>query len=220
MILIMLFIIFKFPFYNLRISSAASKNNSLSILVDLNDERLYLIDKSSNQILKRYSIASGKSSTPSPVGSWKVVSMGKWGEGFGTRWIGINVPWGKYGIHGTNRPNSIGSEASHGCIRMFNKDIEELYKYVTNGMPVAIYAGTNGPFEKGMRILTPGYRGADVYEVQRRMKDQGYYPYTIDGIYGEGMKHYVIKFRNDNNLPLSHDIDFDFYKKLGISLVD
>ncbi|WP_099716676.1 MULTISPECIES: L,D-transpeptidase family protein [unclassified Clostridium] len=194
--------------------------NNLAILVDISEEKLYLIDKENNKIIKKYYVASGKPETPSPVGTWKVVRMGKWSGGFGTRWIGLNVPWGKFGIHGTNKPGSIGSEASHGCIRMQNTDVEELYEYVRNGMIVAIYAGPYGPFEKGFVKLKPGDRGSDVLEVQRRMKDKGYYPGELDGIYGEGMKQYVMKFRKDNNLTINHNIDRDFYKKLGMILID
>ncbi|GAA0076639.1 hypothetical protein UT300005_10170 [Clostridium sp. CTA-5] len=146
--------------------------------------------------------------------------MGKWSGGFGTRWIGLNVPWGKFGIHGTNKPGTIGSEASHGCIRMFNKDIEALYEYVEYGMIVTIYAGPNGPFENGFKTLKPGGRGSAVLETQRKMKEKGYYPGNLDGIYGEGMKQYVIKFRKDNNLTISHNVDYKFYKKLEIILVD
>lgn len=61
---------------------------------------------------------------------------------------------------------------------------------------------------------------ADVYEVQKIMKNRGYYPYAVDGIYGEGMKRYVIKFRVDNHLSLTHDINGEFYKALGIRLMD
>lgn len=42
----------------------------------------------------------------------------------GTRWIGIG---GSYGIHGTRDPDSIGKAESRGCIRMRNRDVEELY---------------------------------------------------------------------------------------------
>lgn len=202
---------------------AASKDNSneeLAILVDIGEERLYLIDTEKNIILKKYSIASGKEKTPSPIGTWKVTRMAKWSGGFGTRWIGLNVPWGIFGIHGTNKPGSIGSEASHGCIRMLNKDIENLYEYVRPGMIVAIYAGPYGGFEKGLKTLKPGDRGSAVLEVQRKMKDEGYYPGELDGIYGEGMKKYVMKFRKDNDLTINHNIDYEFYKKLGIILMD
>jgi len=44
-----------------------------------------------------------------------------------------------YAIHGTNKPWSIGRAASHGCLRMMNKDIEDLYAKVDVGMPVYIY---------------------------------------------------------------------------------
>lgn len=57
-------------------------------------------------------------------------------------------------------------------------------------------------------------------EVQRKMKEKGYYPGKLDGIYGEGMKQYIMKFKKDNDLIINHNIDYEFYKKLGIVLVD
>jgi hypothetical protein len=134
--------------------------------------------------------------------------------------MGLNVPWGKYGIHGTNKPGSIGWAASHGCIRMRNQDVEELYQFVKVGMPVVIWGGPFGPFGNGFRNIMPGDRGADVYELQRLMKKKGYYPGWIDGIYGEGMKAYVLKFRRDYQLRQTHNIDDEFYKALGIELFE
>lgn len=64
----------------------------LKILIDISVKRLYLIN--GNELIKKYPIASGKYSTPSPIGTWKVISKAKWGGGFGTRWMGLNVPWG------------------------------------------------------------------------------------------------------------------------------
>ena len=43
-----------------------------------------------------------------------------------------------YGIHGTNNPDSIGTAASSGCIRMRNSDVEELYSLVQVGTPVRL----------------------------------------------------------------------------------
>jgi lipoprotein-anchoring transpeptidase ErfK/SrfK len=43
-----------------------------------------------------------------------------------------------YGIHGTNAPESIGHSASHGCIRMRNTDVEELFDLVDVGIPVQL----------------------------------------------------------------------------------
>lgn len=45
---------------------------------------------------------------------------------------------GEYAIHGTNRPASIGGFVSHGCIRMYNSDIQELYRLVSVGTPVLV----------------------------------------------------------------------------------
>ena len=45
---------------------------------------------------------------------------------------------GEYAIHGTNRPNSIGTFASYGCIRMYNQDITDLFQRVSVGTPVYV----------------------------------------------------------------------------------
>lgn len=45
---------------------------------------------------------------------------------------------GRYGIHGTNKPSSIGTEASYGCIRMHNADVLELFGMVAPGTPVIV----------------------------------------------------------------------------------
>ena len=44
-----------------------------------------------------------------------------------------------YLIHGTPEVDSIGEEASHGCIRMFNRDVQVLYQVVERGTPVYVY---------------------------------------------------------------------------------
>ena len=50
----------------------------------------------------------------------------------------LTLRGGEYAIHGTNRPSSIGHFASHGCIRMYNRDIVALYRMVDVGTPVVI----------------------------------------------------------------------------------
>jgi lipoprotein-anchoring transpeptidase ErfK/SrfK len=44
----------------------------------------------------------------------------------------------EYAIHGTNRPGSVGKFVSHGCIRMYNQDITDLYARVRVGTPVIV----------------------------------------------------------------------------------
>ena len=45
---------------------------------------------------------------------------------------------GQYAIHGTNQPQLIGDLVSHGCIRMYNPDITDLYQRVSVGTPVVV----------------------------------------------------------------------------------
>ncbi len=202
------------------IEPANSLTENRVIYVDLVGQTLELIDLNGDKVLKRYKIGGGKYNSPSPIGSFKITFKARWGEGFGTHFMGINVPWGKYGIHGTDKPSSIGWASSHGCIRMNNKDISELYSLVSIGTKVIIDGGPFGPFGSGLRTLRPGDRGSDVYEVQRIMKEQGFYPLRVDGIYGEGMKKWVLEFRKSHNMYASHNIDMNFYKILGVELFE
>lgn len=65
----------------------AKNKDTYKILVDVESSRLYLFK---NDILeKEYECAGGKMSTPSPIGTWTIVSKGKWGEGFGGSWMRV-----------------------------------------------------------------------------------------------------------------------------------
>lgn len=58
----------------------------------------------------------------------------------GTRWIGLKDKpnlYG-YGIHGTTKPETIGTASSNGCVRMVNNDVEELYDFVTLDTEIVI----------------------------------------------------------------------------------
>jgi lipoprotein-anchoring transpeptidase ErfK/SrfK len=50
----------------------------------------------------------------------------------------LTLRGGKYAIHGTNNPSSVGRFVSHGCIRMYNRDIRQLYRLVWIGTPVFV----------------------------------------------------------------------------------
>ena len=50
----------------------------------------------------------------------------------------LSFSGGEYAIHGTNRPESIGTYASYGCIRMFNEDIIDLFEHVKVGTEVVV----------------------------------------------------------------------------------
>lgn len=88
-------------------------------------------------IVKEYPIATGKDTTPTPQGVFTIVNKQlDPGGPYGTRWMGLSKKG--YGIHGTNDPSSIGTAASNGCIRMFNRDVEELFDITNTGTVVRI----------------------------------------------------------------------------------
>jgi lipoprotein-anchoring transpeptidase ErfK/SrfK len=124
-----------------------------TIVVSLEDRKLALVED--GQVKKVYTVAIGKPSSPSPVGTFriqrrvknpvyqhdgKVVQPGP-ANPVGTRWMGLSVKG--YGIHGTNEPRSIGKAASHGCIRMARKDLEEMYEMVHVGDTVELIGERN-----------------------------------------------------------------------------
>lgn len=92
-----------------------------------------------NTIIKQYPVAVGKTSTPTPLGNWTIIKKGLWGEQFGGHFMQLSVPSGIYGIHGTDKPWSIGMAVSNGCIRMYNKDAEELYNMIPIGTLVHVF---------------------------------------------------------------------------------
>ncbi|WP_066634288.1 L,D-transpeptidase family protein [Desulfolucanica intricata] len=107
------------------------------IVINTRIRKLYFYK--GNTLVKTYPIAVGKPSTPTPKGNYKVINkIMNPGGVLGTRWMGLNIPGGNYGIHGTNNPNSIGNAVSNGCIRMYNKDVEQLYPLIPINTPVQI----------------------------------------------------------------------------------
>lgn len=106
-----------------------------SIIVSVQPKVLDLYRQ--GRFVKSYRVATGKPSTPTPKGSFTIINKQvDPGGPFGTRWMGLSIP--HYGIHGTNRPESIGTAASNGCIRMNNRDVEDLFSIVTVGTVVRI----------------------------------------------------------------------------------
>ncbi|HEX2507979.1 MAG TPA: L,D-transpeptidase/peptidoglycan binding protein [Miltoncostaeaceae bacterium] len=106
---------------------------------------------------RTFGIAVGQPSFPTPSGTFQIVTKQRnptwfppdspWAAGLGpvppgvdnplgTRWMGTSAP--AIGIHGTPISSSIGTAASHGCIRMHIGDAEYLYDQIEVGSPVRI----------------------------------------------------------------------------------
>lgn len=196
--------------------SPAPGKKRMYIEIDVSTRTLKLIEE--GQVLVKYPVAVGKSETPTPLGEWKVVqkSMG-WGNGFGTRWMGLNVPWGIYGIHGTDKPYSIGTYASHGCIRMFNRDVEKLYPQVPAGIRVRIVE--NGKmFPKNLQPvkLKKNSYGQRVVYVQSRLKELGIELDIADGRYGNMTELAVKYYQIWHGLKPTGEMDVDTYRAMGM----
>jgi hypothetical protein len=128
-----------------------------TIVVDLSELRLHLYD--GLREARTYPVAAGQPAYPTPTGEWHVVDKVEnpswtnpdpqgWGAGLpatiapgpgnplGTRALYLDAPGIR--IHGTSASYSIGTYASHGCIRMYMADVEQLFGIVPVGTTVHI----------------------------------------------------------------------------------
>ena len=129
----------------------------MAITVSRNETKARLFKR--GKFVKAYTVAVGSPEYPTPTGrfvvqtkqvnpSWNVPNSSWAGSLAGqtipggdpnnplvARWIGIN---GSVGFHGTNSAGSLGSAASHGCIRMAPADVIDLYAQVSIGTPVLV----------------------------------------------------------------------------------
>jgi len=118
------------------------------IVVSIPDRKLALVEN--GRVVKTYRVAVGAPASPSPAGQFTIVdrvlnpTYYKPGvviesgpsNPLGTRWIGLSAKG--FGIHGTNKPHSIGHNTSHGCIRLRNEDAEDLFERVRPGDSVEL----------------------------------------------------------------------------------
>lgn len=117
----------------------------------VNKNRNDLLLTLNGKFFKRYRVGTGEYSK-TPVGEFKIVDriaqptwwhpdgrtipFGDPENLLGTHWLALDVKG--YGIHGTWEPDTIGKQASMGCVRLLNEEVEELFTLVTIGTPVTI----------------------------------------------------------------------------------
>lgn len=150
------------------------------VLVSVPDRRLAVIDD--GKVIATFSVAVGAAASPSPAGEFQIVSRvanptyyhpgtvipsGK-DNPVGTRWVGLSQKG--YGIHGTNVPRSIGHAASHGCIRLRNRDMERLFTMLRVGDVVQIHAERD---EQVALVFGSGADDTTVAEAQGVVPDGG-----------------------------------------------
>jgi len=121
---------------------------SFNIFVDKSQNILIL--KDGDEVVKVYKVATGENNN-TPIGNFKIITKlidPVWfNKGIvvppespknvlGSRWLGFDLAG--YGIHGTTEPETIGQQATAGCVRMLNSEVEELYTLTPLGTPVVI----------------------------------------------------------------------------------
>ena len=131
--------------YGQNTSAARAKRQ---IVVSIPDRKLAVLEN--GVVLRTFPIAVGAPISPSPTGEFEIVTRlteptyyhsgvvipAGPNNPLGPRWVGFNKRG--YGIHGTNAPGSVGKAASHGCIRLRNRDIVQLFAMVRVGDAVEI----------------------------------------------------------------------------------
>ena len=134
------------------------------ILVRAAENKLYHYEN--GNLSGTYTVATGTAKYPTPKGNFKIVlkrrlptwvnpDPGGWGKSLpksippgpdnplGTRALNLNSPGIR--IHGTKNVRSLGTAASHGCIRMAMSDVEALFEKVDVNTPVIIIQGPPPP---------------------------------------------------------------------------
>lgn len=179
------------------------------VVVNLDEYKVYVYKE--DALLKTYPCSGGKKETPSPTGDFKIVSKEARGENMGGVWLGLNVPWGTFGIHGTKFPWVIGQyHASNGCIRLFNKDAKELTKLIPIGTPVRIIQ-KNRPFRK----LACGDTGSDVRDIEIALATLGFYEGTADGKFGKQLYASIVRFQKISGLIQTGIVDKTTYDRIN-----
>jgi lipoprotein-anchoring transpeptidase ErfK/SrfK len=148
--LYVLALVFSFPAVAQNSIPAVDRHSQRFLLVSIPDRKLVVIEN--ENAIATFDIALGAAESPSPTGEFQfvnrvvnptyyhpgtVILSGK-NNPIGTRWLGLSQKG--YGIHGTNVPKSVGQAASHGCIRLRNRDVERLFSMVRIGDRVEIHA--------------------------------------------------------------------------------
>lgn len=125
------------------LAGAAIKLPKIPYVLIVDKSKKKLLWKRGEETLKEYPISIGRKGMETPEGEFRVahkiknpawywmkevIPPGSPKNLLGTRWLGLNTKG--LGIHGTRNPESIGEAQSHGCIRMFNHDVEELFAWV------------------------------------------------------------------------------------------
>ncbi|PGA91238.1 L,D-transpeptidase [Bacillus toyonensis] len=133
-------------------TSAEASANKQELIINTNTNKMDFYQNGT--FIKTFTVATGKSATPTPKGTFMIVNKiknrpyytghikgGDPRNPLGDRWMGLNMA-GTYGttyaIHGTNNNQAIGKATTLGCIRMYNADIHWLFERMNEKATVTV----------------------------------------------------------------------------------
>jgi L,D-transpeptidase ErfK/SrfK len=144
-------------------AAAERERNGPLVVLSLGERRVYVMrtDDGSERAIESFPVAIGRAGYETPTGRFAVVEKIEdpdwlefdWDDPshvirrvapvptnpLGRRWIGFASAHGwTIGFHGTPHPELLGRAVSHGCVRMRNSDVMELYRRVAIGTPVIV----------------------------------------------------------------------------------
>ena len=185
-----------------------------AVAIEVDSEKLTLTLLVDGKPWRVYPVAAGRWETVTPVGEWRISEKGyDMGGPFGSRWMGLDVPWGGYGIHGTNMPWTIGGHYSVGCIRMFNEDVVEIFDLVPTGTLVTV-VGFRPQLDFG-RPIGPGSTSPEVVALQEALRAKGFDAGRCDGRFGAVTEARVREIRSLYGLPQGEPRLSDILRILG-----
>ncbi|WP_420488259.1 L,D-transpeptidase family protein [Gottfriedia acidiceleris] len=219
------------------VQSFAAETKPVSQFIIINKSINRLAFYENGKLVKVFKVATGKSQDLTPEGKFKIVVKivnrpyykenipgGDPRNPLGNRWLGLNArgTWGTtYAIHGNNNPSSIGTYASHGCVRMYDEEVEWLFDHVQKNTTVLItssnmsfqdIAVANHLFDddSGTVVVTKpadiptslqlGSVGSEVEWLQDTLTKLGYSTNGVDGYFAKGTDQAVRAFQLDNGL--------------------
>lgn len=221
-------------------------------IIIINKSKNQLAYYHNNKLIKTFKVGTGRKLSYTPEGKFKIVNKiknrpyysgnipgGDPRNPLGNRWLGLNArgTWGTtYAIHGNNNPKSIGGYVSGGCIRMYDDEVEWLYKQVKVDTPVIIttskksfnsIAAANGYKVTGESsvpvstapsnsVLKKGTKGDEVRKLQQVLTNKGYTTKGIDGIFGPATEAAVKQFQRAKKLKADGVVGPATKKALGM----
>lgn len=171
------------------VSPGAVKPADRTIVIDKPAFRLYVLENERDTVASfpvalgiNYGNKERNGDNRTPDGTFSIRSIedsSGWGgdasgSDYGPWFMRLSGRWNHVGIHGTNRPESIGTRASLGCIRLHNEDLLKLKQLVAVGTKIIITPDTVAPTFRSICPSKPAKVAHKTYKAKRSFYGSSY----------------------------------------------